>query len=216
MRRIQFSATLASALTILFGTTVVLGLLVNDNLNINPNLIKVAEFAQDVTPVLLQLVMITIGLTILLGIYNLLLVHTKRLISRKPGALYSLVLIISFLGAMVSYSVNRTDSLELMENVLVSVEAALAGLILFALVWGAYRMMDRDISWSRILFVVTLLIVLIGALPLDGTSPIREISNWLLEIPVSAGARGILIGIALATVVMGVRVLIGVDRSYRE
>ena len=211
--RIRFSAALASALTIIFGVTVVIGLLVNESFNIDPRL---ADFSQDVTSVLLQLVMITVGLTILLGIYNLLLVHSKRLANRKRGALYSLVLIVSFLGAMVSYTVNRADSLELMENVLVSVEAALAGLVLFALVWGAYRMMDRDISWSRILFVVTLLIVLIGALPLDGTSPIRDVSNWLLEIPVSAGARGILIGIALATVVTGVRVLVGVDRSYRE
>jgi len=38
----------------------------------------------------------------------------------------------------------------------------------------------------------------------------------MLSVPVSAGARGILLGIALAITVAGVRVLIGQDRSYRE
>jgi hypothetical protein len=42
------------------------------------------------------------------------------------------------------------------------------------------------------------------------------VRDWLLAVPVSAGARGILLGIALATVVTGVRVLIGQDRSYRD
>jgi hypothetical protein len=37
-----------------------------------------------------------------------------------------------------------------------------------------------------------------------------------MAVPVSAGARGILLGIALATVVIGVRALIGQDRSYRD
>ena len=59
-----------------------------------------------------------------------------------------------------------------------------------------------------------LLIVLIGAIP--GLGDIGRVSNWLMAIPVSAGARGILLGIALATIVTGVRVLIGQDRSYRE
>ena len=36
-----------------------------------------------------------------------------------------------------------------------------------------------------------------------------------MTVPVSAGARGMLLGIALATVVTGLRVLLGQDRSYR-
>ena len=37
-----------------------------------------------------------------------------------------------------------------------------------------------------------------------------------MTVPVNAGASGILLGIALATVVAGVRVLIGQDRTYGE
>jgi len=63
-----------------------------------------------------------------------------------------------------------------------------------------------------------LLLILIGALPFStpGIRLIGSIRDWLLAVPVSAGARGILMGIALAVTVAGVRVLIGQDRSYRD
>ncbi len=104
----------------------------------------------------------------------------------------------------------------LLEDVQVAIESALAGLVLFALVYGAYRIMSRRVSWGNFLFILSLLVILIGALPLRETAFIADVRAWLLAVPVSAGARGILLGIALATVVTGVRVLIGQDRAYRE
>ena len=98
----------------------------------------------------------------------------------------------------------------------VSVESALAGLVVFALVYGAYRMMRRRVTWAACCSRVALLIILLGALPLPQVAVLSDVRDWLLAVPVSAGARGILLGIALATVVTGVRVLIGQDRSYRE
>jgi hypothetical protein len=83
-------------------------------------------------------------------------------------------------------------------------------------VYGAYRLMRRRVTWWGMLFTLVLLIILIGALPLPGAVGLVSVRDWLMSVPVSAGARGILLGIALATVVTGVRVLIGQDRSYRE
>jgi hypothetical protein len=126
------------------------------------------------------------------------------------------VLIASFVLVIVTYFARRDINVMLLEDVQVSIESALAGLLLFALVFGAYRMMHRRVTVWSMLFVMVLLIVLVGALPLPGVTFMTDISNWLFRIPVSAGARGIWLGIALATVVTGVRVLIGQDRSYRE
>jgi hypothetical protein len=49
-----------------------------------------------------------------------------------------------------------------------------------------------------------------------GIGVVAIIRDWLMSVPVSAGSRGILLGIALATVVVGVRAMTGQDRSYRE
>lgn len=211
--RLRLGAAFASALTITFGGIVVLGLLITDEFGLSAGFVS---GTRDATDILLQLVTITVGLLVLLGVVNLLLVHLRRLFGRKKGALYSAVLVASFAAVVGTYIADKNDSLILLETVLVSVESALAGLLFFTLVYGAARMMRRDVTWTGILFVTALLVVLVGALPFPGVRVVRDIREWLLEIPVSAGARGILLGIALATLVTGIRVLVGIDKSYRE
>ncbi len=171
----------------------------------------------DITNVLLQLTMITIATTIIFGILNLFGVHLRRIGRRAGGWVYSLALIVSAAAVLVLWIIGRRDAnAVLLESVQVSVESALAGLVVFALVYGAFRLLRRRVTWSGVLFIIALLIVLIGALPLPQITLLRDVRDWLMAVPVSAGARGILLGIALATVVTGVRVLIGQDRSYRE
>jgi hypothetical protein len=217
--RFRASAVLASALTISVGLIVILGLLLPEDLEY----IGFRDVVQDTTSVLLQLVTITIALTIVLGVLNLLGVHIGRIFRRREAstasplaALYSLVLLLSFALVVVSYARDRETSMILLEKVQFPVEAALAGLLLFALVAGAFRMMRERVTWSATLFIVTLLLVLLSALPATNGETVQDVYEWLLDIPVTAGARGLLMGIALATLVTGVRVLIGIDRSYRE
>ncbi len=202
--RVRLGAALASAIAIGFGLWTLAGLLTG------------AGFFAVLTASFLQIVVITAAFAVLIGILNLLLVHLGRLFQRRLTAIYSLALLLSFALVIGTYVARRELSMVLLETVQVSVESALAGLLLFALVYGAYRLMRRRVTVWGVLFVAVLLIVLIGALPLPGLKALNDLSGWLFAVPVSAGARGILLGIALATVVAGVRVLIGQDRSYRE
>ena len=202
----RLSRILASFIAIVAGVLTLAGLLIGDSI---PLIAVLTDGA-------LHLVVVTVAVTVLIGVVNLLFVHLGRIFGRRRGALYSLVLIAAFVLVIVTYFAWRDINVMLLEDVQVSIESALAGLLLFALVFGAYRMMRHRVTAWSILFVMVLLIVLVGALPLPGVTFMTDISNWLFRIPVSAGARGIWLGIALATVVTGVRVLIGQDRSYRE
>ncbi len=213
--RIRLWAALASALTVSVGFLTVLGLLIGDDLGALSDVAR-ELYLREAANVLLEIVTITIALTVFIGILNLVLVHLGRLGGRQRGALYSLVLLASFGLVVGLYAFRPTDSLVLLETVQLSVESALAALVLFALVYGAYRMMRQRVSWSGSLFVLVVLVMLAGALPFSGIEPLQDARDWLLDIPVSAGARGLLLGIALATLVTGLRVLVGIDRSYRE
>jgi len=64
-------------------------------------------------------------------------------------------------------------------------------------------------------FTGALLLALVGWIPLDGAEVLADAREWLIRVPVSAGARGILIGVGLGTVAAGVRALTGQDRSIR-
>jgi len=221
--RVRLLAALTSAIAIGFGLITLVGLLGGDNFIIH-------IFGADIsitalTDGLLQLVVITVALTVLIGIFNLLTVHIGRIFGRRGGWVYSIVLVLSTLlviGLTIAERSSppppgqRSNSMILLESVQVSIESALAGLVLFALVYGAYRLMRRRVTWWGMLFTLVLLIILMGALPLPGAAGFFSLRDWLMAVPVSAGARGILLGIALATVVTGVRVLIGQDRSYRD
>lgn len=210
MRRLL--AVLATAIAIGFGLFSLFGLALDSPL------------ITDTTNLFLQLVTITVAVTILIGIYNLLTVHLGRVRGQRSGWFYSLILVFSALAVIVLTVLERAGVLSgepaitviLLEQVQVAVESAFAGLLLFSLVYGAYRTLRKRVSGWGLLFVVALLVALAGALPLAQFDVLTAARDWLMAVPVSAGARGILLGIALATVVTGVRVLIGQDRSYRE
>lgn len=209
MRGGRFYGILASAVAISAGLIALVGLLLGENSGI------FYTFAT----IFLQLTAITLGIAVLIGIYNLLNVHTRRVIGRRRGFIYSMVLLASLL-LVILLRVTGNDSANriVLESVQVAIEASLGGLVLFALVYGAYRLMRRRVTWSSILFTFVLIVVLLGSLSLTpgGSTLFSDLRAWLLSVPVSAGQRGILLGIALATIVAGVRVLTGQDRSYRN
>ncbi len=75
--------------------------------------------------------------------------------------------------------------------------------------------MRREVSvWSTI-FTLSVIVVLLGWIPATRLEKVGVLRDWIVEVPVSAGARGILIGVGLGTVMVGVRVLTGQDRSIR-
>lgn len=203
MRRLF--AVLSTAVAMGFGLFMLWGLVAGSGL--------VNSYANNI----LKLVLPTVAIGVLIGILNLLGVHFGRIRRRERQWGYSFIVIVAAAAVIILWLLNVDDvNRLLLEDVQVAIESALAGLVLFALVYGAYRIMSRRVSWGNFLFILSLLVILIGALPLRETAFIADVRAWLLAVPVSAGARGILLGIALATVVTGVRVLIGQDRAYRE
>jgi len=66
------------------------------------------------------------------------------------------------------------------------------------------------------------LVVLVGTLPwvIGSESEIvrmlGELRAWLTQVWAVAGARGILLGVALGAAATGLRVIMGVDRPYGD
>jgi hypothetical protein len=203
-------ATLSSALVIGLGLITLWGLFPGSP-------------AAVVSAALIQLVVIVGAVAVLIGVINLLWVHLRRVLKGDPGWVYSLVLFFAALIVIVLIVVERLGLLEdisvsgfLFSSVQVSVESALSGLLVFFLVYAAARLMRHRVNWGALLFLVTLLIVLVGWLQIPSLGAFNGVSEWIRTVPASAGARGLLIGVALGATTAGVRVLLGQDPSYRE
>ncbi len=166
----------------------------------------------------IRLAVVTLALSVIIGIINLVMVNIQRTLygTTISAKINSAVVVVAFLFGLVAPVVSPNFGDFLLEEVQTPIESALAALIFFALVYGAFRILKRKITASAILFVLTIELVLIGALPGEAFTPVRQLTDWLFNVPVNAGARGILLGIAIATLMTGLRVLIGQDRSYGE
>lgn len=90
-------------------------------------------------------------------------------------------------------------------------------ILVVTLAYSSMRLLRRRSGLLPILFVSTAFLVLLGMAPIYafGDLPLLSgIRTWIAEVPAMAGARGILLGVALGTVATGLRILIGADRPY--
>lgn len=166
------------------------------------------------------------GLALLLGMLNLLIVHLRKMQSATRGWPYSVLVVLSAIAVLAlgllegpQAITQETSAIQVVfTGILSATQAALAGLVVFSLVYAAVRMFDRQPGLTTTSFLLVVVIVLLGWLPISliQGSPLPGLRNWLLAVPATAGARGILLGVALGTVTLGLRVLVGAEWPYRE
>jgi hypothetical protein len=175
---------------------------------------------EDIQSVLIGWAIILAAFALLLGLFNLAMVHWKRMGNEGPDSIYSIVLLISLVVTMIFAAISGPTgrlTLWVFNTFQVPVEISLLAVLAIVLVYAVARLLSRRPKWNTILFVVTVLIVLLGSVPLffiGEIAPLAVVRSWLAQVPAIAGARGILLGVALGTVATGLRILMGVDRPY--
>lgn len=173
------------------------------------------------------------AVAVLVGALNLLRVHTRRMMERATGWAYSPWVWVGFLWALGAavWSVlpgqgggataNPAMSF-LFQNVIGAASAALAALLAFVLLFAGYRLLRRPATLISLTFLAGALIALVGLLPAlagvpaTATAALRDLGTWLIQVPVAAGARGLLLGIALGIIATGLRLLLALDRPYGD
>jgi hypothetical protein len=159
------------------------------------------------------------GVAVLAGILNLLSVHADKVRRNQKGNLYSALLIIT-LVATALLGVGLGPGHMVMQiaanSVIIPTEAALMGILTISLLYAAIRMLRRRVDVTGVFFLLTAIIVLFGSatLPFVDIPLFGELSRWVAQVWALGGMRGILIGVALGSLVTGLRVLFGADRPY--
>ena len=163
---------------------------------------------------------------VLLGLVNVLVVHVQRVGNQTRGWPYSLILLLSAVGVIVAGLVDTIVARRpgasgpivgfIFRFGLVSGEAALAGSLLFFLTLAAYRAIRRQLTPGLFLFMGSALIVLAAAVPFPTpySTILAEVRDRAVLPWAVGGARGLILGVALGTVAMGVRLLLGLEQPY--
>ena len=165
---------------------------------------------------------IVAAFAIFLGFFNITAVHLKKIKARQRDWLYSIaLLIVMWVVVILGLSdgqgpFNRTVQW-IFQYIQLPIQATIASLLAFFVAAAAYRTFRMRNLESVVLLAVGL-IVLLGQVPLGRLmwDQLPVLKDWFLEVPGLAGARGIMLGVALGTVATGLRVLLGIDRPYSE
>lgn len=203
---------ITAVIAIAFGVLVLLGYFLPQALF--PN-------AAGLQTVLLDWAVILAGAAALIGVFNLLTVHSDKVRRREKDGVYSAILVIGLIAAFIlGIFLKPQHTLMqsvLLEGIIIPVEASLMGVLAISLLYAAVRLLRRRADVMGVAFIVTASLIFLGSitlpfgdLPLFGTL----IRPWVSQVWAVGGARGILIGVGLGALLTGLRVLFGIDRPY--
>lgn len=167
---------------------------------------------------LLDWAVIIAGMAVLIGIGNLIAVQWEKIRTRQKGSLYGVLLILSLgitfaLGLLLGP--NDPFMRLAVDAVIVPVEASLMAILAVTLIYASIRLFRRRVDLTTVLFLLTAVLFLLAVMPTPfGAIP----GDWIITqfggMLSRGGARGLLLGIALGTLLTGLRVLLGIDRPY--
>ena len=161
------------------------------------------------------------GVLLLIGVFNLISVHWRRFTRSKPADYYSPYLIATFLITLVAglwLGPGSSQFQRVVSAIQVPIETSLLAILAISLSVASLSLLRNRKSLMMIVFTFSVaLFLLVGSGFLTGLSESIPLVGSLLaalnRLPL-AGIRGILLGVALGSLVTGLRILLGVDRPY--
>jgi hypothetical protein len=158
------------------------------------------------------------GLSAIVGVGNLTRTHSKNVIRRGSNWIPSMLLLISlWIPLIIGLFLTRRDPtyVYLYNNLYTPVSQAFFALLGFYILSGAFRTF-RAKSTDSIFLLITAALVFMGNSPVTGSiwPGFQAIKVWIMDNANSAGYRGVIMGVAIGTIVTSLRILIGRETGY--
>ena len=171
---------------------------------------------------------IVVAFGYVLGGANALRVNFDTIYKRREGWPYKVVLVVALLtmftvGAIEGrgFQGEHTRFTWLYDNLYSPMQSTMFALLAFYIASAAFRAF-RIRTFDAALLAVAALIVMIGRVPvgdwltraLPPQFRLSSIQEWIMDNPQNSAKRAILIGAALGVMATGLRVILGLERSY--
>lgn len=202
--------------------TAVIGLFMILSFFVPHHLVSVpADFLQ-------QSAVIVVAFGYVLGGTNALRVNLESITRREPDWVYKLVLVVALVATVVIGLVDGrrwqdegTVSMFLYNQLYSPMQATMFALLAFFIASAAFRAF-RVRTLEAGLLAAAALIVMLGRVPvgdvLTGWLPeparMSVVQEWIMNVPQNAAKRAILMGAAMGVMATGLRVILGIERSY--
>lgn len=176
---------------------------------------------------------IVAGFAFLLGLFSLFFSHYRKITRKVDGWGYSLFVFVGFLAMVVPAILSHGKQMvgpdltglgwgyRFLFNAL---SGTMFSVLAFYIVSTAYRAFRIKSLQAGVLFAAALVLMLakvpLGQMIWDkvlgwtGVWDISQIGQWLMDVPVVAGKRGILMGLAIGGIVTALKIIFGIERQY--
>jgi len=160
-------------------------------------------------------IMIMTNIALGTGFIALFLHHSKKISRKAKGFPFSFVIFGAIAVMFIAQYSGPAIRGWLYSDIFSNVTTAVICFALFYEVSGAYRAF-------RIRNLDALLLMLAGFILIIHFAPFYEsavpsfavIPNWILDVPGMGASRGIVIGVAIGTIAIAVRILLGYEKAY--
>ena len=175
---------------------------------------------------------IVAGFAFLLGLFSLFFSHYNKIRRKVDGWGYSLFVFVGFLIMVVPALLSHGKQMDgtsltglgwgyrFMFNAL---SGTMFSVLAFYIVSTAYRAFRIKSAQAGVLFAAALVLI-IGQVPLGQLMwdkmlgwthlGVTQIVQWLMDVPVVAGRRGIMMGLAVGGIVTALKIIFGIERQY--
>jgi hypothetical protein len=175
-----------------------------------------------------QSAVILVAFGYVLGGANALKANFDGIYRRQPGWIYKLVLVISLLTTTIvglaegrNWQDPASASIWIYDHLYSPMSATMFSLLAFFIASAAFRAF-RIRSLEAGLLAVAALIVMLGRVPIGNAmtgglphwAQLGTVQQWIMDNPQNAAKRAILMGAAMGVMATGLRVILGIERSY--
>ena len=172
------------------------------------------SIARDVTVATLVMSACAIGI----GIISLARIHVTRITKKRPHSLESAIMLATLAAfILVGAVLGSADPnyVYMFQNIIVPLDSTMFSLAGFFMASAAYRAF-RARSNEALILLIAAVLVMLGQAPIGEAlwSGFPGISQWILDVPNTAGVRALIMGIAIGMLSLTIRMLMGHERGY--
>lgn len=158
-----------------------------------------------------------------LGIWSLITVHVDRIRYKKRDWQYSFITLFGLFGMILfGLKFGGENSMfqgqesymfrHFFDDILIPIYSTMFSLLAFFIASAAYRAFRARSALATVLLIGAI-VVMLRFVPFVAEF-LRPLADWILNAPNLAAKRAIWIGVGLGVVATGLKVILGIERSY--
>ncbi len=166
-----------------------------------------------------QWYLIATAFAVAVGLVNLAQIHMRKINQKREGWGYSIVLMVGMIGFLLfglTVSSAGDPKFQWMYNTtVVPMNATMYSILVFYIASAAYRSFRIKTGEAAVLLIAAV-IVMLGRVTIGEmiSAMIPKWTSWIMNVPNTAGMRGVTIGATLGGISQALRVLIGIERGH--